>query len=356
MHILLLTKYDSLGASSRVRSLQYLPYLKKKGWRVHTSPLFSNAYINAIYNNNFKLLYAFLGYLNRLRTIVKINSYDIVWVEKEFFPFFPAILPRFLKIMKIPYVVDYDDAIFHRYDKNKSLLVKTLFSTKINIVMRNATTVIVGNDYIKEMAVKVGCNSIVKIPTVVDLNKYPLSKKNGNSNILTIGWIGTPATSKNLELVMPALKKLNNIYNLKILTIGYKNLNGKNSKLLNILPWAEENEVELIKSFDIGIMPLLNEPFSFGKCGYKLIQYMACRLPVVASPIGANNIIVEHGKNGFLADSIDDWVSTLSILIESNKLRKSMGFEGRIKVQNHFSLNIHKSRLADTIEKSYRLL
>ena len=110
--------------------------------------------------------------------------------------------------------------------------------------------------------------------------------------------------------------------------------------------WSEQTEVESIKKLDIGVMPLRDGPFERGKCGYKLIQYMACGLPVVASPVGVNTTLVEHGVNGFLATSLGEWESALRTLATDPALRHRMGQAGRVKVERDYSLQVAAPKLA----------
>jgi len=100
---------------------------------------------------------------------------------------------------------------------------------------------------------------------------------------------------------------------------------------------------------DIGIMPLPDEPWARGKCGYKLIQYMACGLPVVASPVGVNSEIVQHGVNGFLAQTEEEWAEAIQTLAESDKLRARMGEEGRRIAHTQYSLETWGPKLAKLI-------
>jgi hypothetical protein len=118
---------------------------------------------------------------------------------------------------------------------------------------------------------------------------------------------------------------------------------------LEILPWAEDTEVTLIQSMDIGVMPLPDTPWTRGKCGYKLIQYMACGLPVVASPVGVNRDIVEHGVNGFLAESDDEWRAAVDALLNDADLRRRMGAAGRKKVEEQYSLQVWGPRVAQML-------
>jgi len=120
----------------------------------------------------------------------------------------------------------------------------------------------------------------------------------------------------------------------------------------DILPWSEDSEVAHIQSFDVGIMPLLDGPFEQGKCGYKLIQYMACGLPVIASPVGVNMRIVEQGKTGFLATTNADWVQALVMLSKDARMRNKLGKAGRKKVEQEYSLQVTAPRLLEILTQA----
>jgi glycosyltransferase involved in cell wall biosynthesis len=112
-----------------------------------------------------------------------------------------------------------------------------------------------------------------------------------------------------------------------------------------VLPWSKDSEIVHIQSFDVGIMPLLEGPFERGKCGYKLVQYMACGLPVIASPVGVNSRIVEQGKSGFLASSTAEWLEALVMLSQNANMRSDLGKAGRKKVEQEYSLQVTAPRL-----------
>jgi glycosyltransferase involved in cell wall biosynthesis len=117
------------------------------------------------------------------------------------------------------------------------------------------------------------------------------------------------------------------------------------------MPWSEQTEVVELQKLDIGIMPLPDEPWERGKCGYKLIQYMALGLPVVASPVGANRQIVQDGVNGFLASMPLEWKAALAKLLENASQRRQMGATGRQCVEKIYSLHVQASRLIAMLEQ-----
>ncbi|MCQ4191416.1 glycosyltransferase, partial [Methylocystis suflitae] len=121
---------------------------------------------------------------------------------------------------------------------------------------------------------------------------------------------------------------------------------GSADSRFEFLDWSEETEVELIQGMDIGIMPLPDEPWARGKCGYKLIQYMACGIPVIASPVGVNSDIVDEGLNGYLARDELEWEAAIRHLSADSELRRVMGRYGREKIVSEYSLHVHGPRLA----------
>jgi len=145
--------------------------------------------------------------MKRIITLIKMKRYDLLWIEKELFPMFPCLFERLIFILRVPFIVDYDDAIFHNYDLSRNKIVRALFRKKIDTVMKMASVVIVGNDYLAERALKAGARNIEYIPSVVDLRKYEYSGK-FNKDVFKIGWIGSPPTANYLNLIYEPLKEL----------------------------------------------------------------------------------------------------------------------------------------------------
>lgn len=347
MNILVLTRYDRKGASSRLRFYQYLPYLRAKDIQYTVSPFFGKDYIDNLYSsesrNKVQVLWS---YIKRIKVLIKIYKYDLVWVEKELFPSFPAIFEKLLQILNVKLVVDYDDAVFHNYDRGKGI-VKKLLSKKIDRVMKSASLVMCGNNYIADRAKRAEANNII-FPTVIDVDKYQYDS-NVKNEILIIGWIGTANTLRYLVDLKSVFENLSKKIEFQLNIIGAE-WNNPSFKILEI-PWQESNEVSEIQKFDIGIMPLRNSPWEKGKCGYKLIQYMGCGKPVVGTPIGVNDEIIIDGFNGFKANSEDEWVNAITKLAEDFETRKRMGSKGRKLVESRFSLQSAASTLISEFEK-----
>ncbi len=308
MRILLLSRYSRLGASSRLRFYQYLPILEANGIQFTVAPLLDDQYIKNLYAGRRKSLIGIVcAYFQRLLWLCRAKNFDVIWLEKEFFPWLPAwielsLLPKHSKL-----VVDYDDAVFHQFDRHPLAFVRKLLGKKIDAVMRRADIVIAGNSYIANYAIGAGAGHVEIIPTVVNTALYYKAARPDVDRI-NIGWIGSPATAHFLRLIASAINGLVKTKNVRFIVVG-ANPDQLVGLPISAIPWTEADEIEQIQQFDIGIMPLPDQPFERGKCGYKLIQCMACGKPVVATPVGANAEIVRDGIEGFWANSQEDWMS-----------------------------------------------
>lgn len=349
--VLLLSKYSRMGASSRLRSLQYLSYLEAEGLDITVRSLFDDKYLNTLYKHGKRSWVQITRlYLMRLLALAQFYKYDLIWIEKEIFPYFPAIFERLLCFLNKPYVVDYDDAIFHNYDMSRNSVVRKILGKKIDVVMRCAKCVIVGNSYLEARANSAGATSTVLLPTVVDHTRYSDIKQDP-SRRLTIGWIGSPSTQKYIIGLREPLSKVCLEFGARLLLVG---ANPHVASLfpevdVEVVPWAEVSEAELIGQMSIGVMPLPNDPWEQGKCGYKLIQYMASTVPVVASPTGVNVDLVNDSGSGFLSQSSSQWESSLSRLLKSSELRREMGQAGRQAVLNAYTVAAQKQHLRNTL-------
>jgi len=345
--ILFLTRYDRKAASSRYRFLQYIPYLEKEGFSCVVSPLFDENYVNKfVYFQKINKFEIFKYFINRIQVLFTVHKFKLVILEKELIPYAPALLERIFSILKISYIVDYDDAIFHQYDCHPNPIVRTILKKKIAVVMRNARLVIAGNPYLANYAQQAGAKEVEVIPTVIDINKYPEQRIIKKNNIFTIVWIGSPSTYEHVEMIMPVLTKISTDNNTKVVLIGPGDRK-INETGIKIQPWSETTEIADLQAAHVGIMPLSDNPWARGKCGFKLIQYMACSLPVIASPVGVNTEIIEHGNNGYLASTNDEWIKYLNLLRQTLDQGKSMGLYGRNKVETNYCIQVTAPRLVE---------
>jgi len=345
MKILVLPRYEPQAASSRYRFYQYIPYLNAQGWNVTVKPLLSNNYIKYLYDNApLPVSEIIQGYFERIIQILNKNNFDLIWLQQELFPWIPSVFENILVRGNIKIVTDYDDAFFHRYDQNKSFFLRSLLKNKIDSVMKYADMVLAGNKYLLERA-KLSNGNVKLFPTVVDINNF----KNSNpikDDVFTIGWIGSPGTAKYLEIIEVALKEVSQDKDIRINLIGANKIKIKGLSI-NHIKWDENTEVEEISKFDVGIMPLPDNLWERGKCGFKLIQYLSCNLPVIGSPVGVNKEIIINGVNGFQANSADEWIKYIRLLKNDKELMLKMGKYGRRIVEDKYSLQRNVVKLID---------
>lgn len=349
--MLMLIRYNRLGASSRLRSLQYLSWLEKSGIQVTVQALLSDKMLMLRYQlGRYSLWSMIRAYFIRLKTLFQCHHrFDLVWIEKEALQWFPLWIEATI-LRKIPYVLDYDDAVFHKYDQHENFL-RYMYGQRLDGLMAKASLVTCGNSYLANRAHAAGCPWVEVLPTVIDLERYTMRQAIAKLVPLRIVWIGSPATVHYLQLLHEPLLTLAEHCLFVLRIIGGDSLNIPKNVQVETVPWKEDTEVDSISACDIGVMPLHDTPWERGKCGYKLIQYMACGLPIIASPVGVNCEIVEHGVNGFLANTSEEWIHALQSLINDYALRKRMGQAGRRKVEQHYSLQVIAPRLAALLKK-----
>jgi glycosyltransferase involved in cell wall biosynthesis len=325
--------------------MQYLPWLVSAGVDVTVAPFFSDTYVLGLQQNNRRWGDVVQAYAGRIKSLLRSTSFDLIWIEKEIFPWLPAWVEQALLSSRVPYVLDYDDAVFHYYDLHRNSVVRALLGDKHPEMMRSAALVIAGNAYLASYANQAGAKHIEVVPTVIDLDRYPMQTHPIAPTMPPcVGWVGQRATESFLVPFQSLFERLvaSGVARFSAIGIDARSL----GLAMESVPWTEQTEVESIASFDIGIMPLVDEPFERGKCGYKLIQYMACGLPVVASPVGVNRQLVEHGVNGFLAETADQWEQALQTLLADGNLRQRMGKAGRLKVEQQFCIQVTGPKLA----------
>ncbi|MFZ3065097.1 MAG: glycosyltransferase family 4 protein [Nitrospirota bacterium] len=341
MKVIYFSKYSSIGPSSRYRIYQYLPYLAEHGIDVDVRPLLKGRYFeiikieNLIIKNIFKIFYAVYRYIIRFFDVLKSVKYDLVVIEHQAFPYLPFFLEYVLRMLNKNIILEFDDAIYLTHPKKMPKLIKM------------SKAVIVGNEFLKEYTVKNNKNVNV-VPTVIDMRRYVENGQGsgvkGEEGNIIICWIGLAYNIDYLKQLTDVFRRLSDKIFLKIISNKCIEIEGVN---VIFKKWSIETEVEEIQSSHIGIMPLMDDEWSRGKCGLKILQYMAAGIPAVGSPVGVNKEIIQDGKNGFLASTEDEWYEKLLSLCEDPELRRRMGNAGRKTVEDKYSINIWAPKLAE---------
>jgi hypothetical protein len=328
MKVLFLTQTSELGPSSRYRVYQLIPWLQKLGVECKASPAIDDALYRRLYLDSpgkASRAAAFsAAYRRRRADLDRVNDFDAVFVQKGVFPGLYSGFEKKLAARK-PLVFDFDDAIWLPRVGGSRMLQALHRETAVQDVLRCASAVIAGNDFLAEYASRFN-KAVSAVPSSISIEDYPQAP---DSRL--VGWIGSRTTLPYLKPLKPAFEALG--ITPRIIASGDPLQLGFDTEFR---PWRLETELSELSQLGIGVAPLPDTPWERGKCGVKLLQYMACGIPVVASPVGVNPHIVTHGVNGLLATHIEDWQQSLLSLITDAKLRQRLGAAGRQTVEKRF--------------------
>lgn len=347
--VLGLALYGPLAASTRYRMSQYVPGLAELGIDLRLTSLLGDEYLRRRFNGGGLPLAAMIhDGAERLKQLHQLSDFDLGMLYCELFPFMPGWLERGL--IRKPYIYDMDDAFYLRYRLGRKRIARSFLGDKFDSVMAGAAAVTAGNSVLAEYALKHN-PAVRQVPTVVDTTRY-VPKTDRQNPVFTVGWIGSPSTASYLPELVAPLAALGAEAPLNFVVIGGKAPAIPNVNVIEV-EWQEHTEVDLINTFDVGVMPLPDDAWARGKCAFKLIQYMACAVPVVASPVGANADVVTS-ECGLMANTQDEWVQALKTVRDDAGLRQRMGEAGRQRVVEHYSLHTALPKLAEVIRMAAR--
>lgn len=350
MRVLFVLIGPKVIASSRVRVLQFLPRLRAE-FGVEPTIRF----VGSTLQSQLPTLVAFfVGVLiKRWRALI---TYFTLWFSSQFDAVVlhrvllsPWILRRLNQLRK-PIVFDFDDALSH-----EGFYSRRISEHRLQAVLKAANLVITSSTYNAD-SVREQCRQVEVIPSSVDTSRYRTRSSYQHPAPVIIGWIGSPSTTPYLVGVSSVLSNLSRVHSIKVLTIGAdRNFRFEGIDHVN-KSWSEKSEADDLLECDIGIMPLPDNEWTRGKGGYKLLQYMAAGLPVVASPVTINREIVQDSVNGFLATTEQEWLMKLSLLIEDADLRESMGQKGRALVEQRYSSDKAYSQLTGALTTAWKAI
>jgi glycosyltransferase involved in cell wall biosynthesis len=346
--VLGLSLYGQLAASTRYRLGQYVPGLASVGIDLQIFHLLGDDYLRERFRGDtISWSGVFRSSLARLGDLWRQRDYDLVLLHCELFPLMPGWLETTL--LRKPYIYDYDDAFYLKYREGHFGLMKSFLGSKFDTVIGGAAAVTAGNHVLAQYAKQFNVNTQY-LPTVVDTERYrPMPERRGGT-IYTIGWIGSPSTAMYLSQIVGPLSTIGREGPVRFIVIGGNAPQIPNVEVISV-EWNERIEIDFINSFDVGVMPLTDDEWARGKCAFKLIQYMACAVPVIASPVGANIGLIS-GQCGFLASNPTEWIDLLRILRDEPKTRALIGLAGRDRVLQSYSLNQHLAVLASVIRQA----
>jgi glycosyltransferase involved in cell wall biosynthesis len=296
-----------------------------------------------------KIYWVARDFLRRARVVARSRGYDAAIVYREAALIGPAIYERLLARSGVPMFFDFDDAIWSPTQDAASVngfFSKLHFWGKTSTTCRISTGVIAGNNYLADYARQRNDNVIV-IPTTIDLDDYPVQPEPASDEPFIVGWTGSLSTLQHFEFARGALERLARQRRVQMKIIcnepPARPIEGAENVFIR---WSEDREAENVGACHVGIMPLPDDDYTRGKCGLKAIQFMATGRPVVIAPVGMNKDLIQHGVNGFLAGTEDEWVEHLNALADSPELRARIGAAGRKTVETGYSAEVGASRLA----------
>ena len=356
-NILFLTPYPLNSApSQRFRFEQYLPFFKKEGISYKVVSFLDEKTWAVFYKKGYtlqKIIGIIKGIINRHWIVFSLHQYDKLFIHREACLVGSAYFEwLYAKVFRKNIIYDFDDAI---WIKDVSEVNKKLswlkFPNKTDKIISYANIIIAGNNYLANYALQFNKNVKV-IPTTIDINYHFSHKVFKQNEKIRIGWTGTITTNNHLKLLFPVLVEIKKKYpQVELVMISNAPIIDSSIEI-NYLKWDRATEINDLSSFDIGIMPLPNDEWAKGKCGFKGLQYMALGIPTIMSPVGVNNEIISDGENGFLATSEADWIEKLSRLIESKELREKTGKAGRKTVVERYSIEANREKYLSIFQKS----
>ncbi len=344
MKVLFLLPYPiGKAPSQRFRVENLLPLLDEAGISYALHPFMDDATWQVLYKGGSLLQKArgiAGGFFRRLKTILfEARQYDRIFIHREASPLGPPVFEWILKkIFRKKIIFDFDDAIWIPNTSSGNKIAAAFKAHwKTRYICRWSYRVSAGNDFLCRYAIQSGAASVVKIPTVVDMERRYNQVKEHHTGSITIGWTGSHSTLKYLDDLIPVIREVQKELDCTFLVIADKKPDLPLTDW-HFIPWDPATEIEDLLRIDVGVMPLTADPWSEGKCGFKLIQYLSLGIPAVASPVGVNKDIIDHGVNGYLADSRETWLSALRQLISDTGHRTATGMAGYEKMTREYSV------------------
>ena len=302
-----------------------------------------------------KIVAVSLGFVKRVIALSRASFYDFVFIHREVTPLGSPVFEWILgNLLRKKIIYDFDDAIWLSDGTQEAPILTFLkCRSKVRSICSWSYKVSCGNEFLRSYASHY-CPGAVYNPTTIDTVHWhnPDLHRNRARTLdkVTIGWTGSHSTLKYLKLVEPVLQEIERTFPaVSTVIIADKKPDLKLDRMI-FIPWNIETEISDLMQLDIGIMPLPDDDWAKGKCGFKALQYMALNIPAVTSPVGVNLRIINNGVDGYLCSTEDDWKKTLTSLILDSSLRNKIGRNGRNKVIESYSVLSNSSNFLSLFE------
>lgn len=341
----------------RYRIEQWEKILKNHGVEIEYAAFESEKLNQTLYKSGNTLKKGSLiisAFLKRFQIVTGASKYDAVYIFREASLIGPAFFEKMIFNKKIPIVYDFDDAIFLPNVSEANARFEFLkVPEKTGDICRMSSQIMVGNRYLAQYASQFNKN-ITVVPSTIDTDYY-LPKTDYNSNsVPIIVWSGSITTLPHLKTLSSALQNLAKREKFILRVIGAADLLLEGVQIENVR-WNAATEADDLRQADIGIMPLPNDDWSKGKCGMKALQYMGMGIPTICSAVGANNDIIQDGKNGFLAATEGEWIENLTVLLKNSEMRRELGQQGRKTVEQYYSAKVQAPQVFKVLKKAVEM-
>lgn len=334
-----------VAPAQRLKYEQYFDHWRANGYSVTVSPFMSRKLMDVAWKKGHlatKILGTIAGTLRRWRDFLRVPRYDLVYVFLWVTPLGLSWAERLVRLLSRRLIYDIDDMVHvgQKIDDriNPNPLVRFLKGRgKPLYLMRAADFVIASSPFLEETARQLNCHGRASyITSSVDVHHFrPRSQRPDNAKCV-IGWTGTFSGQPFIETIVPMLRMLRQSHDFEFRIVGNFDM-AIDGIDLKVVRFDKAREIADLEHFDIGVYPLPDDPFVYGKSGLKAIVYMAMGLPVVASAVGTTPLLYEHGDIGFMVRSDEDWLNGLKTLIDDPDLRRRMGDTARRVAVDHYS-------------------
>lgn len=327
--------------SQRFRFEQYYDILREHGFEYHISSFLDRSAWAVLYQPGhflLKTIKILSGFVKRVGDLFKMTGYDFVFIHREAAPIGPPVFEWLIaKILRKKIIYDFDDAIWlPNTSTHNKIAAGVKWHSKVGAICRWSYKVSCGNEYLAGFARQYNANVIVN-PTTIDTVHLHNRVKDQNTSDIVIGWTGTHSTAQYLDDILPVIEKLEKSYHFTFMVISNAPLKS-NAQSLKYIPWNKDTEIEDLLQFNIGLMPLRDDQWAKGKCGFKALQYMSLGIPALVSPVGVNTSIVDDPLNGAICATAGDWERAIVAYISDPALRIRTGAEARKKIEAHYSV------------------
>ena len=356
--ILIVSPYpEGVAPGQRLKYEQYFDYLRSHGYKITVTSFVSNRLWSILYKKGRfpeKIFWTLLGFFKRLVWSAYVPFYDGIFIFHSVSLFGPALFERIYARLNPKMIYDIDDMIHLSHSSQANSFTKWLKgSSRITYLMRRARHIITCTPALDKFARQFNQNT-TDISSTINTNTY--QPVNSYSNIagkpITLGWSGSHSTERYLSLLADVLREVAKQRNIRLIVIGSGNFTIPGVQVESIA-WNSETEVADLQRIDIGLYPLPDDPWVYGKSGLKALQYMALGIPTVATAIGTNFRVIHHEKCGLLVKTDQEWITGLLDLIDNPEKRRSLGLAGRDRVEKYYSIKANQNVYLAIFDKVY---